>query len=71
MPDNSSLSIDAQKGEFHLAALKGADKPDEVKKLKELIESRLPRTVNFGGSMWLDHNQSLQFDAIFHRKLAY
>jgi len=25
VPDNSSLSIDAQKGEFHLAALKGAD----------------------------------------------
>ena len=30
VPGNSALSIDAQKGEFHLAALKGADKPDEA-----------------------------------------
>jgi hypothetical protein len=44
VPGNSALSIDAQKGEFHLAAQKGTDKPDEVKTLKELIESRLPRT---------------------------
>jgi hypothetical protein len=40
VPGNSALSIDAQKGEFHLAAQKGTDKPDEVKTLKELIESR-------------------------------
>ncbi len=40
---NQALTIDADKGEFHLAALKGRDTPDEVKGLKKLIESRLPR----------------------------
>ena len=43
------------KSEFHLAALKGADKPDEVKKLKELIESRLPRTELVDVLVDMDH----------------
>jgi hypothetical protein len=55
VPGNSALSIDAQKGEFHLAALKGADKPDEVKTLKELIESRLPRTELVDVLIDMDH----------------
>ena len=55
VPGNSALSIDAQKGEFHLAALKGADKPDEVKTLKELIESRLPRTELVNVLIDMDH----------------
>jgi hypothetical protein len=55
VPGNSALSIDAQKGEFHLAALKGADKPDELKTLKELIESRLPRTELVDVLIDMDH----------------
>ena len=55
VPGNSALSIDAQKGEFHLAGLKGADKPDEVKTLKELIESRLPRTELVDVLIDMDH----------------
>lgn len=42
-PQNQALTIDGEKGEFHLAALKAADKPDAVKALKHLIESRLPK----------------------------
>jgi TnpA family transposase len=55
VPRNPSLTIDAEKGEFHLAALKGADKPDEVKALKELIESRLRRTDLVDMLIDLDH----------------
>ena len=43
-PDNKALTIDPEKGEFHLAALKASEKPDAIKTLKELIESRLPRS---------------------------
>jgi hypothetical protein len=42
VPHNKALNIDADKGEFHLAALKALDKPDSIKILKELIASRLP-----------------------------
>ncbi|MBI1748607.1 MAG: Tn3 family transposase [Acidobacteria bacterium] len=42
-PQNQALTIDGKKGEFHLTALKAADKPDAVKILKRLIESRLPK----------------------------
>ena len=42
-PQNQALTIDGKKGEFHLAALKAADKPDAVGILKCLIESRLPK----------------------------
>jgi hypothetical protein len=55
VPGNLALSIDVQKGEFHLAALKGADKPDGVKTLKELIESRLPRTELVDVLIDMDH----------------
>ena len=55
VPGNSALSIDAQKGEFHLAAQKGTDKPDEVKTLKELIESRLPRRELVDVLIDMDH----------------
>ena len=44
VPHNNALTIDADKGEFNLAALKALDKPDVIKILKELIESRLPRS---------------------------
>ena len=44
VPHNKALTIDAEKGEFHLAALKALDKPDSIKILKELIESRLPKS---------------------------
>jgi TnpA family transposase len=44
VPGNKSLTIDAEKGEFHLAALKASEKPDAIKILKELIESRIPRS---------------------------
>ena len=37
-------AIDSEKGEFHLAALKRKEKPDAVKKTKDLIQSRLKRT---------------------------
>lgn len=43
VPQNQALTIDAEKGEFHLAALKAADKPDAVRILKHLIESKLPK----------------------------
>jgi TnpA family transposase len=43
VPHNKALTIDPAKGEFHLAALKASEKPDAVKSLKELIESRLPK----------------------------
>lgn len=43
VPDNPALTIDAAKGKFHLARLKALEKPDQVKILKSLIESRLPR----------------------------
>ncbi len=43
-PHNKALTIDADKGEFHLAALKALEKPDAIKTLKELIESRLQRS---------------------------
>ena len=44
IPHNKALTIDAEKGEFHLAALKALDRPDSIKVLKELIESRLPKS---------------------------
>jgi TnpA family transposase len=43
VPQNKALTIDPAKGEFHLAALKASEKPDAIKSLKELIESRLPK----------------------------
>ena len=43
VPHNKALTIDPAKGEFHLAALKASEKPDAIKTLKELIESRLPK----------------------------
>jgi TnpA family transposase len=43
-PQNTSLTIDADKGEFHLAALKASNKPDALKILKNLIEGRLQKT---------------------------
>lgn len=39
VPGNKALTIDAEKGEFHLTALKTLEKPDAIKILKELIES--------------------------------
>jgi TnpA family transposase len=42
-PQNKALTIDGKKGEFHLAAMKAADKPDAVGILKRLIESKLPK----------------------------
>ena len=44
VPQNKALTIDAPKGEFHLAALKAVDKPDSIKILKDLIESKLNRS---------------------------
>jgi TnpA family transposase len=43
VPQNKALTLDAEKGEFHLAALRAVDKPDSIKILKELIEAKLPR----------------------------
>ncbi len=43
VPQNQALTIDDKKGKFHLTALTAADKPDTVKTLKHLIESRLPK----------------------------
>ena len=43
VPQNQALTIDRERGEFHLAALKAADKPDAIKVGKDRIESRLPR----------------------------
>ena len=43
VPQNKALTIDAGKGEFHLAALKALEKPDAVQTLKRLIESRLQK----------------------------
>lgn len=44
VPNNKALTIHAEKGEFHLAGLKALDKPDAIKILKGLIESRLPKS---------------------------
>ena len=55
VPGNSALSIDAQKGEFHLTAQNRTNKPDEVKALKELTESRLPRTELVDVLIDMDH----------------
>ena len=41
VPRNPALRIDPAKGTFHLAALKGKEKPDAVKSAKQLIQSRL------------------------------
>ena len=43
VPNNKALTIHAEKGEFHLG-LKALDKPDAIKILKGLIESRLPKS---------------------------
>jgi TnpA family transposase len=43
VPYNQALRIDSAQGEFHLAALKGIEKPDAVKHAKELIQARLAR----------------------------
>lgn len=44
VPANKSLTIDAAKGEFSLAALVGHDSSETVKRLKHLIETGLPHT---------------------------
>ena len=44
VPQNKAFTIDAEKGEFHLAALKALDKPAAIKILKDLIESRLHKS---------------------------
>lgn len=44
MPQNRALSIDRDKGKFHLAALKGKERPDAVKIAKGLIQARLAKT---------------------------
>ncbi len=43
VPYNQALRIDAAKRQFHLAALKGLERPDAVKQAKALIQSRLAR----------------------------
>jgi TnpA family transposase len=43
VPNNRALTIDAERGTFRLAAVKGEEPPETVKQLKDLIESRLPR----------------------------
>jgi TnpA family transposase len=43
VPQNHALRIDADRGEFHLAALKRKERPDEVKATKDLIQSRLKK----------------------------
>jgi hypothetical protein len=44
VPQNSALTIDRDKGKFHLAALKGKERPDAVKVTKGLIQGRLAKT---------------------------
>lgn len=42
--DNEALVIDAEKGRFRLATLRGEDRPAPVRELKSLLEARMPRT---------------------------
>src|SRR3984893_3443840 len=41
VPDNSALTIDRDKGEYHLARLKASSAHDEAKGLNDLFESRM------------------------------
>jgi hypothetical protein len=41
-PQNPMLTIDRDKGEFHLARLKASSVPDAAKSLKDLLEARMP-----------------------------
>ena len=43
VPKNQALTIDAESGEFTLAALVGREESESVERLKQLIETRLPR----------------------------
>lgn len=43
VPQNGALRIDRAKEQFHLAALKGKEKPDAVKEAKDLIQARLTK----------------------------
>jgi TnpA family transposase len=42
VPDNSALTIDHDKGEYHLARLKASSAHDAAKGLANLLESRMP-----------------------------
>ena len=42
VPDNSALTIDPEKGEYHLARLKASSAHDAAKGLNDLLESRMP-----------------------------
>jgi hypothetical protein len=42
VPDNSALTIDRDKGEYHLAHLKANSAHDAAKGLNDLVESRMP-----------------------------
>ena len=67
VPQNSALTIDRDKGKFHLAALKGKERPDAVKVTKGLIQGRLAKTDLVDVLIDLD-NQT--FCAIFCTKEA-
>jgi TnpA family transposase len=43
VPHNQALTIDRDKGEFHLARLKASPAQDAAKRLKDLLEARLPK----------------------------
>jgi TnpA family transposase len=43
VPQNGALQIDHAKEKFHLAALKGKERPDAVKEAKDLIQARLKK----------------------------
>jgi hypothetical protein len=42
VPDNSALTIDPDKGEYHLARLKASSAHDAAKGLNDLLEARMP-----------------------------
>ena len=70
VPQNKALTIDAGKGEFHLAALKALEKPDAVQTLKHLIESRLPK-IDFVDMLIEIDNRTNFLRHFFHRDGAF
>ena len=55
VPHNPMLTIDAAKGEFHLARLKASPAQDAAKSLKDLLESRMPPVELVDVLIDLDH----------------
>ena len=66
VPYNQALRIDATKRQFHLAALKGLERPDTVKQAKTLIQSRLARIDMVDLLIEMDHQTNMLHHFLRH-----